>query len=187
MQLEQADRAPVGRTLKLDPIERPEATIDRAWLERDGTVHPGDSLPMKVSLRTFRGEEVVVSIPVEVPAGVAPGRYVIVVSDGAGISQAEQREMRQAFVPRSLDQIVRAVNSIRKSTQIYTRLQRFEEGAAVSGTLLPGLPPSMMQVLGGSEGGDPVVRTGTTVVWDGEKPVDFSVKGARFLAVQIER
>ena len=95
--------------------------------------------------------------------------------------------MRQAFVPRSLDQIVRAVNSIRRSTQIYARLQRFEEGAAVSGTLLPGLPPSALQVLAGGEGGEPVVRTATTVVWDFEQPVDFSVKGSRFLALQIER
>jgi tetrahydromethanopterin S-methyltransferase subunit F len=163
------------------------ATIDRAWLERDGPVRPGDTVPMKVALRTFRGEEVVVSIPVEVPIGVAPGRYSILASDGAGLSLAEQREMRQAFVAKSLDQIVRTVNSIRRSTQIYVRLQRSEEGAAVSGTLLPGLPPSMLQVLGGGDGGEPVVRTTTTVVWDGEKPVDYSVKGARTLALQIER
>jgi len=163
------------------------ATIDRAWLERDGPVRPGTTIPMKVALRTFRGEEVVVTVPIDVPAGASPGRYVVLVSDGAGLSASEQREMRQAFVPKSLDQIVRAVNSIRKSTQIYVRLQRFEEGAAISGTLLPGLPPSMMQVLGGSQGGEPVIRTQTTVVWDGELPVDYSVKGARFLALQIER
>ena len=53
--------------------------------------------------------------------------------------------------------------------------------------MLPGLPPSMMQVLGGSQGGEPVVRTQTTVVWDGELPVEYSVKGTRFLALQIER
>ncbi len=175
-------------TVNLTAKEAQEtATIDRAWLERDGPVRPGATVPMKVALRTFRGEEVVVPIPLEVPAGVPPGRYVIFVSDGQGLSQAEQREMRQAFVPKNLDQIVRAVNSIRKSTQVYVRLQRFEEGAAVSGTLLPGLPPSMMQVLGASEGGEPVVRTATTVVWDGEKAVDYSVKGSRFLALQIER
>ena len=175
-------------TVNLTAKEAQEtATIDRAWLERDGPVRPGATVPVKVALRTFRGEEVVVPIPVEVPLGVAPGRYAILVSDGAGLSQAEQREMRQAFIPKNIDQMVRVVNSIRKSTQIYVRLQRFEEGAAISGTLLPGLPPSMMQVLGGSEGGEPVVRTGTTVVWDGEKAVDYSVKGARFLALQIER
>jgi tetrahydromethanopterin S-methyltransferase subunit F len=142
---------------------------------------------MKVGLRTFRGDEVIVPISVDVPPGVAPGRYAIMVSDGQGLSQAEQREMRQAFIPKNLEQVVRAVNSIRRSTQIYVRLQRFEEGAAVAGTLLPGLPPSMMQVLGSSEGGEPVVRTATTVVWDGEKAVDYSVRGARFLALQIER
>jgi len=175
-------------TVNLTAKEAQEtATITRAWLEGDGPVHPGATVPVKVALRTFRGEEVITSIPVEVPVGVAPGRYVIFVSDGQGLSLAEQREMRQAFVPKNLDQIVRAVNSIRRSTQIYVRLQRFEEGAAVSGTLLPGLPPSMMQVLGGSEGGEPVVRTATTVVWDGEKAVDYSIKGSRFLALQIER
>ncbi len=175
-------------TVNLTAKEAQEtATIDRAWLERDGPVRAGNTVPMKVALRTFRGEEVVVSIPVEVPIGVAPGRYSILASDGAGLSLAEQREMRQAFVAKSLDQIVRTVNSIRRSTQIYVRLQRSEEGAAVSGTLLPGLPPSMLQVLGGGDGGEPVVRTTTTVVWDGEKPVDYSVKGARVLALQIER
>jgi len=175
-------------TVNLTAKEAQEtAVIDRAWLERDGVVHPGDPVPMKVALRTFRGDEVIVPMSVDVPAGVAPGRYAIMVSDGAGLSQAEQREMRQAFIPKNLDQVVRAVNSIRKSTQIYVRLQRFEEGAAVAGTLLPGLPPSMMQVLGGSEGGEPVVRTATTVVWDGEKAVDYSVRGAKFLALQIER
>ena len=175
-------------TVNLTAKEAQEtATIDRAWLERDGVVRPGATVPMKVALRTFRGDGVVVAIPVEVPQGVAPGRYAIFVSDGQGLSQAEQREMRQAFIPKNLDQVVRAVNSIRRSTQIYVRLQRFEEGAAVSGTLLPGLPPSMMQVLGASEGGEPVVRTATTVVWDGAKAVDYSVRGARFLALQIER
>jgi len=175
-------------TVNLTAKEAQEtATIDRAWLERDGPVRPGDSIPLKIALRTFRGEEIVVSTPIEVPTGASPGRYVVLVSDGQGLSMAEQREMRQAFVPKNLDQIVRAVNNIRRSTQIYVRLQRFEEGAAVSGTLLPGLPPSMMQVLGGSEGGEPVVRTQTTVVWDGELPVDYSVRGLRFLALQIER
>jgi hypothetical protein len=175
-------------TVNLTAKEAQEtAVIDRAWLERDGVVRAGATVPMKVALRTFRGEEVIVSIPVEVPLGVTPGRYAILVSDGAGLSQAEQREMRQAFIPKNLDQVVRAVNSIRKSTQIYVRLQRFEEGAAISGTLLPGLPPSMMQVLGASEGGEPVVRTATTAVWDGQKAVDYSVRGARFLALQIER
>lgn len=163
------------------------ATIDRAWLERDGPARPGTTIPLKVALQTFRGQDVVLSIPIEIPAGISPGRYVILASDGEGLSQAEQREMRQAFVPKSLDQIVRAVNAIRRSTQIYVRLQRFEEGAAVSGTLLPGLPPSMMQVLSGSEGGEPVVKTATTVVWSAEQSVDFSLKGARFLALQIER
>ena len=82
---------------------------------------------------------------------------------------------------------MRAVNSIRRSTQIYVRLQRFEEGAAISGNLLPGLPPSMLQILGKSQGGEPVIRTATSVVWDGQQPVDYSIKGARFLALQIER
>ena len=175
-------------TVNLTAKEAQEtATISRAWFDGDGPVKPGMSVPVKIALRTFRGEEVITSVPVEVPAGATPGRYVVFVSDGQGLSLAEQREMRQAFVPRNLDQMVRVVNSIRRSTNIYVRLQRFEEGAAVSGTLLPGLPPSMMQVLGASEGGDPVVRTATTVVWDGEKAVDYSVKGSRLLALQIER
>jgi hypothetical protein len=163
------------------------AVIERVWVERAGAAAPGSTVALKVALRTYRGEERIETIDVEVPASAASGRYVIMVSDGSSMSAAEQREMRQAFSPKSLDQILFALSNLRRSNQIYARLQRFEEGAAVAGVALPGLPPSALQIIAGNEGGEPVVRTSSTVIWEAEKPVDFLVRGARFVSLPIER
>lgn len=163
------------------------AVLERAWLERGAIARPGATMSLRAALRTWRGEEVVETIAVRIPESATPGRYVLMVSDGTSMSVAEQRELRQAFVPRSLEQILTALNNLRRSTQIYARLQRFEEGAAVGGVALPGLPPSAMQIIAGSEGGEPVVRTATTTIWGTEHPVGHVVRGARFVTLQIER
>lgn len=163
------------------------STIERAWLERSTDIHPGDTVPLKVAIRSHRGEETIETIPIEVPASVATGRYAVMVSDGVAMSAAEQREMRQAFAPKSVEQIFSALSTMRRSRRLYARLQRFEEGAALSGVALPGLPPSMMQILSGNEGGETIVRTGTTVVWENSQPIATLVRGSRFVSLQIER
>ncbi len=48
--------------------------------------------------------------------------------------------MRQSFVPRDFDQLLRALNALRKSHHVYARLVRAEDGAVVAGEFLPSLP-----------------------------------------------
>ncbi len=46
-------------------------------------------------LRTYRGEEIVRTLPIEIPAN-ASGALSVLVSDGARLGQIEQREARLA-------------------------------------------------------------------------------------------
>ena len=57
-----------GVDLHITTSERPQtATLERAWLDAP-TVRPGSTVPLKVLLRTYRGEEVVRTVPIEIPA-----------------------------------------------------------------------------------------------------------------------
>lgn len=163
------------------------ATLERAWLERTGTIRAGMTVPLKVVLRTYRGESVARTIPVEIPKTAPAGTYTLLVSNGDALTALEQREMRQPFQPRDLDQLIRAINALRNNNHVYARLLRSDEGAIVRGEYLQSLPPSVLSVLGGSEQGVSVVPIRTAAVWDFEMPTDYAVSGARLLTLSVER
>ena len=163
------------------------ATLERAWLERTGPVRPGSTIPLKILLRTYRGEAVTQTIPVSIPTAAPRGTYTLLVSDGQALTALEQREMRQQFAPRDLDQLIRAINALRHNNHVYARLLRNDEGAIVRGEYLQSLPPSVLSVLGGAEQGVSVVPIRTAAVWDFEMPTDYAVTGARVLTLTVER
>jgi hypothetical protein len=109
------------------------------------------------------------------------------VSDGQALTALEQREMRQPFAPRDLDQLIRSINALRHNNHVYARLLRSDEGAIVRGEYLQSLPPSVLSVLGGAEQGVSVVPIRTAAVWDFEMPTDYAVSGARVLTLTVER
>lgn len=163
------------------------AVLQRAWLERTGPVRPGSTVPLKVALRTYRGETRSETIPIAIPESAPPGAYTVLVADGPALAGLEQREMRQRFVPKDLDQLVRAINGLRRNNHLYARLLRQEDGAIVGGEYLQALPPSVLSVLGGSSESGAVVPIRTAAVWEYDLPTDFSVSGTRVLTLNVER
>jgi hypothetical protein len=163
------------------------AALQRAWIERSGPVRPGSNVPLKVQLRSYRGETLTETIPVSIPASAPAGSYTVLVADAASLTALEQREMRQPFVPRDLDQLIRAINGLRRNNQIYTRLIRADPGAIVSGEYLQSLPPSVLAVLGGSDEGGSVIPIRTAAVWELALPTEYVVTGSRSLSLNVER
>jgi hypothetical protein len=163
------------------------AAIGRVWIERAGPLRAGSSVPVKVALRTFRGETSVVTLPMAIPASAPAGPYTLLVSDAQGLTSVEQREMRQPFIPRDFDQLLRAINGLRRGNRIYARLSRPGEGAIVAGEYLPSLPSSVISVLGTAEQGAAVVPIKTAPVWDFEHATDYAVSGSRLLSIAVER
>ena len=125
------------------------ATLERVWLD-DPRPRAGRTVPLKVMFRTYRGEEVVRTLPIEIPAN-ASGSLSLLVSDGARLGQNEQREAR-APQPRSVDQIIRTLNRGRRNNSLYIKLLGSDAGAVVSGLKLPPLrsPSSTLRTDGGS-------------------------------------
>jgi hypothetical protein len=163
------------------------AVLQRAWLERTGPVRPGSTVPLKLTLRTYRGETRSETIPIKIPESAPPGAYSVLIADGPALAGLEQREMRQRFVPKDLDQLVRAINGLRRNNHLYARLLRPDEGAIVGGEYLQALPPSVLSVLGGSSESGAVVPIRTAAVWEYDLPTDYSVSGTRVLTLNVER
>ncbi|HEY7819600.1 MAG TPA: hypothetical protein VIG29_15375, partial [Vicinamibacteria bacterium] len=166
--------------------EQPQtAKLVRAWLDTDKAA-PGGKVALKLLLRSYRGDEILESVDVEVPANVRPGTLRVMVADAETISSLERREARQGFVPKDLDQLVRAINSLRKNNRLYVRLSRTDaSGAIVAGEYLTALPPSVMGVLEADDSSSGITPVGSSTFWEHEVVTDFSVSGSRVLNLEV--
>jgi hypothetical protein len=172
-----------GVELTVTTSDEPKtATIERVWID-DPKPRAGRTVPVKVLLRTYRGEDVLETIPVAIPAN-ASGNLALVVTDAPRLALTEQREARLPQ-PRSVPQLIRALNRVRRNNTVYVRLLASELGAVVRGEVLPSLPPSVLAVHESDRSSGNFSPLGTTTLGEWEIPTDHAVSGMRSLTVQL--
>ena len=174
-----------GVDITFATAEEPKtATLERVWLD-DPRPRAGRSVPLKVLLRTYRGDEVVRTLPIEIPAN-ASGSLSILVSDGQRLGQTEQREARTPQ-PRSVDQMIKALNKARRNNILYVKLLGTDAGAVVNGELLSSLPPSVLGVLEGDRNGGNFNPLHSATIAEWELPTEHAVAGSRTLTISVSQ
>jgi hypothetical protein len=174
-----------GLNLEIDASEQPKsATIERAWID-GARPKAGATVDLKVLLRTYRGEEVTKSVPVQIPPN-ARGSVSIMVTDGTRLSQWEARELQmQPAQARGLPQMIRVLNNARKNNRIYVRLVTRDGGALVKGESLAALPPSVLSVMESDRDGGNFRPLQTALLGEWEISADYAVSGSRTLTLPL--
>jgi hypothetical protein len=158
------------------------ATLQRVWLD-DPRPRAGRTVPLKVLLRTYRGEDVLRTIPIDIPAHVN-GNLSILVSDGQRLTQSELREARPSQ-PRSVPQLIRVLNKTRRNNTLYVKLLSAEAGAVVNGELLSALPPSVLAVLEADRTGGSFNPLASATLGEWEMATEHAVNGTRTLNISV--
>jgi hypothetical protein len=172
-----------GLDVTFGTTEEPKtATLERVWLD-DPRPRAGRTVPLKVMFRTYRGEDVVRTLPIEIPHN-ASGSLSLLVSDGGRLGMNEQREAR-APQPRSVDQIIKTLNKGRRNNSLYVKLLGSDAGAVVNGELLSALPPSVLGVLEGDRNGGNFNPLHNATLGEWELPTEHAVAGARTLTITV--
>lgn len=178
------ERFTVSRiALTIDADERTRtAEITRAWVS-DASVRAGGTADVHVQLRTFDGEERLVTQTIQIPDN-ASGTLQLSVSDGPRLSLQDPRGARAEL--QSVTQIVRAAGRARHNDRVYFRLSTSAPGVVVDGEPMPGLPPSVAGVLDGDRAGTGVtsLRSATRGEW--EVAVPYAVSGSRQVSLVVE-
>jgi hypothetical protein len=174
-----------GVDITVASAEEPRsAKLERVWLD-DARPRAGRTSTLKVLTRSYRGEEQVRSLPIDIPPH-ASGSLTLLVSDGASLTQWEQREVRRTMPSQSVAQMIRSFNNSKKNNRLYVRLIGVGPGAVVEGESLPALPPSVLAVLEADRNGGSFVPLRNAVIGEWEIPTDVAVLGSRQLSIAVE-
>jgi hypothetical protein len=174
-----------GLDLTIVSSESPRtAELERVWVDTT-VVRPGATVPVKLLVRNYRGDEVTHTVQVAIPVN-ATGDLTLLVADGSRLAQWEQRETRQPMQARGVAQMVKAFNKARKNNRLYIRLLADDAGAVVDGEPLGGLPPSILAVLDGDRSSSGLSSLRTAIVGEWDIPVDYAVSGARTLTLSLD-
>jgi hypothetical protein len=174
-----------GLDVSIESSEKPRSvTIERVWLDE---VRPraGRTVPLKVLTRSYRGDEKISTVPIDIPANVS-GPLSILVTDGRQLNAMEQRDLRRSLQPQSVAQMIRVLNDTRRNSRIYIRLLNGKPGAVINGEALTALPPSILSVLEGDSNGGSYTPIRSAAVGEWELPMDSAVTGSRLLAIDVE-
>jgi len=175
-----------GLDIKVTTSEAPRsATIERVWLDE---VRPraGRTIPLKVLTRSYRGDETISTVPIQIPASAA-GELSIMVTDGRQLNTIEQRELRRSLQPQSVAQLMKVLNETRRNNRIYVRLLTGTPGAVVKGEAMTALPPSVLSVMESDRNGGSFSPIRSATVGEWEVPMNSAISGSRLLTIDVDR
>ena len=182
------DREPItltGLNVSIDTSESSRtATIERVWLD-ELRPRAGRTVPLKVLTRSYRGEDKISTVPIEIPANLS-GSVSLLVTDGRQLNAMEQRDVRRSLQPQSVSQMIRVLNETRRNNRIYIRLLNAKPGAVVNGEALTSLPPSVLSVMEGDSNGGSYTPLRSAAVGEWELTMDSAVSGSRVLSIDVE-
>ncbi len=112
---------------------------------------PGDTVQLEARLLPWRGPEFTHPIQLELPADIAPGSYVIHLTDAAAAQQVERTNAPGPFAPRTYEDVLDLVDVVDLPAD-ELRLYLFEPAhdLVLQGKSLAGMPGSMQALVRGT-------------------------------------
>jgi hypothetical protein len=179
------DLKSVNVTVDLLP-ERRVAVIENAWVATPD-VRPGDEVPVKVSLRPYRGGAIQREFKLKIPAGLAKGDHRIVLSDA---DTANRMQNVAGTLNRFMDlpQTVSLLNQERSNNKLYVSLVEASPTAYYEDKTMPSLPSSVLNVMqaGRAPNRSTMVTSPETAAEQQALPFDYVVTGSYSLRIHVK-
>jgi len=175
-----------GVTLSLDLLpERRVAAIETGWVANT-EVQAGDLLPVKVSVRPYRGEPMQREVTVKIPAGLAKGDHRILLSDADTLNRMQNAA---GFMNRFIDvpQAISLLNQERTNNRLYVSLVEASPTAYYDDKAMPNMPSSVLNVIqAGRASNRAMVTTPETASEQTSIPFDYVVTGSYSLRIHVK-
>ncbi|MBN2409697.1 MAG: hypothetical protein JXE07_08165 [Candidatus Aminicenantes bacterium] len=163
-------------------------TLERVWLDKY-EVSAGERIQVKIYARALGGHGFSEEVAVEAPPLPAGSEFHLLIADAASVHQVEAIQYRvQDFVPRSLSQLLRMLNNLRKHNRIYFKMMASRPGLFVKGEEMPNLPPSMKALFASprAAASAPTELTRSTLR-EYQLPIPYVFRGMASIPVKIKK
>ena len=159
------------------------ATLERISLDRT-EVSAGENVEVQAYIRTEAGRQFVQRIPLQIPAEVASGPLTITVGDGATLQDSSPAK---TFVPQNLNQLVSAINKVKKNDRLYLRVARPVAGVVIGINELPNLPPSTVATLNSDRSSGGYLPMSLSLLYERElAPAEYVIAGQQTITVTVK-
>jgi hypothetical protein len=141
------DLQPRSIRLAMESIEEERRLeIDRAWVSNT-SVRAGSEIEIAVALRGPKGSEIIRKTKYQVPAGTPAGPLLITVADADSLNAQEWQLFANPRQAASPDQLIHALNRLRRNDRLYIRIWRPTRGFVLQTERLPAPPASVAGLL----------------------------------------
>jgi hypothetical protein len=163
------------------------ATLEKIWLGKY-EAKPGEIIPMKVFYRNFRGETIVDDLSLPTPNLPSGSEFNLIVGDAASIQSIEISQYRTTgFLPRSLYQLIRLLNSLRKRNYIYFKIIAAKPGLFLRGEEMPNLPPTMKSMFSSPRAAStPPVKITQSTLGEYRHSIPYVFSGLAMIPLKIK-
>ncbi|MBN2318342.1 MAG: hypothetical protein JXR49_04660 [Acidobacteria bacterium] len=174
----------IDLTITVQESDR-SALLDSIRLNRT-EAKAGDSLELEISCKKANGDTIQNVYPLQIPSNITPGPLHLLVADGTTLMSMDEQPEDEILVPRNLSHLIRLINNLRKNDHLYIRMFRRETGAVVKGEGLPGLPPSILSILGSERKVGAIIPIGISSLQEYELPrTNYLAAGWKMLTIRI--
>lgn len=165
--------------------EERDAVLERVWYDKT-KVAPGEEVNITVFLKRENGDEVTETYPIKIPESIAPGLLSILISDGDSLAMMDAREIPGGFIPENLNQLIKAINNLKKSNRLYVRMFRRGRGVIVKGEDLPSLPPSILSIFDSKRSKGGILPTHLSTFMEYElPPAEYVISGQKVIEIEV--
>lgn len=172
--------------LKVDLIaELRSAIIENVW-SAASEVHAGEEVPVKISLRPYRGERITKDAIVKIPGNAPKGILRILFSDAETASQQSQERlaMQQNRVT-GLRDVIRSLNREHSNQEVYVTVLQPTPTAFYNDKLLPSIPSSIANVMDSARAANRLVPINETAIGQFSIPMEVVVTGGQSLNLTV--
>jgi len=162
--------------------------LEKVWLDKY-EARPGERIRIKVYHRTFRGATLVQEVGIIAPLLPSDSEFHLVIGDAASMAQVEMSQYKRGtFMPRSLDQLVRVLNNLRKNNRIYFKIIASKPGLFLKGEEMPSLPPTMKSMFTSPRAAASApTELNKSTLSEYQLPLPYVFNGAVMIPIRIKR
>lgn len=172
--------------LKISLLENIDSvSIERVWVEGN-EVEADKNVNLKVFLKTWRGKDRVEEVSIPVPKLRAGQEFEIIVADAESMYNLEIKTYRGGVMPGSMEQLIRALNNLRKNNRIYFKLRIPSEASFLKGEEISSVPLFFKSVIGSSRASSSPVPVSSSTLKEYQYPLDKVVKGFKVIKLKIK-